>query len=188
MSFDADAVDIFLSQLPDGGYIIGFDGNRKPFLYANLTDDATGVGNTTSIAVDPTTSALPTKPLLTPRTDNQWGCINGQYINQPCYLALAEKLGQWCDAGHMSVQIPRHAIWTWTGCDTEVQVYICNYADSQNCLGADLITYMTEIDAQCQPRGDTVSSAWYLQGSGDKTYGRGKPMSQGSAARVCNFG
>ncbi|KAK8046288.1 hypothetical protein PG996_014352 [Apiospora saccharicola] len=141
MSFDTDAVDIFLSQLPDGGHIIGFDGERKPFVYANLTDHATGVGNTTSIAVDPTTSALPTKPLLTPRTT--------------------------------SVQLVHDVIWTWTGCNTEAQVYICNYAGPQNCLGVDLINYMTEIDAQCQPRGDTCSSAWYLQGSGDKTYGRG---------------
>ncbi|KAK8034903.1 hypothetical protein PG993_009898 [Apiospora rasikravindrae] len=178
----ANEVDILLSKLPRGGYIIGFDGNGKPFVHTNLTDDSTS--GTTSIGVGPPTPAVSSNPLLTSRTKDQWGCIGGEVVSQPCYLDLAEALGEWCDKGNM---LPKHSILTWTGCPEMVQVYICNYGYAQNCLGSDLATYMFTIDTYCPSIPGSYAIGWFLQGSGDKTYGRGLFNSKGRPENVCNF-
>jgi len=208
-------VNTLLSKLPHGGYIISFDENHRPFVYANLTDGSSN--NTTHIVVDPSTSATPSNAQLAqkhPRTSDQWGCIVGETVDETCYGLSADKLGQWCDAGHnvgrvillgpfppprmnqvkqtaggrtdtkVFIQVPKHSMLTWSVCQ-DVQVYICNYRYGQSCDGSELKDYMSStIDSQCTSNG-VFPSGWYLQGSGDKTYGRGIVDGKGGAAQVC---
>ncbi|KAK8058826.1 Sporulation protein rmd8, partial [Apiospora phragmitis] len=127
---EANGVDILLSKLPDGGYIIAVDENGKPFVHTNLTDDS--ISNTTSIAANPSNPAVTNYSRLTPRTKDQWDCIDGEV----------------------------------------------------NCLGSDLDNYMAEIDTRCRSTPGNYASGWHLQGSGDKTYGRGLANSKGSAEKT----
>lgn len=98
----AKSVDLLLSKLPDGGYMISLDENNKPFVAANLTANLTGDAtvNNASTAVNPSASAKPNTRLLAPR-DDQWGVINGEVVNNQCYWGLAQQLGDYCNEGGM---------------------------------------------------------------------------------------
>lgn len=104
-------------------------------------------------------------------------CVDGETVDEGFWSDAANKMGRWCDDGNM---MPGHTMKWWK--TDEDLAYMCNYANAQNCGWDEYLGYMKTIADNC----GHLTSGWFLQGSGDKTYGRGIAGGRGDPAAVCS--
>lgn len=76
--------------------------------------------------------------------------------------------------------VPQRKILKWVVNGSEA--YICNYAGDQNCDGNEYWNYMQTIADKCT----FVGCGWFLQGSGNKSLGRGIKGGKSDPFYVCN--
>ncbi|KAK8128156.1 hypothetical protein PG984_009264 [Apiospora sp. TS-2023a] len=169
-----------LSSLPNGGYMADMEVYQTGLL--NVTDLNGNMVKGSPFIIDPVpahgVASHDTNPNITRSTSDQWGCIGGGLIDEGFWSDAGNQLGRWCDHGH---KVSGWGIWWWQ--TDEDLAYICNYAGPQNCGWDEYFDYMKKIAENC----GYLSSGWFLQGSGDKTYGRGiKGDSLSDPLNVCS--
>ncbi|KAK8014801.1 hypothetical protein PG990_008097 [Apiospora arundinis] len=169
-----------LSTLPDGGYIMDMSVDEHG-MYSITDLNGTHIPGS-PFTVDSTTIPLSDLPLLPPMEPPSIPGISGcvapyEYIDWDDWRQAGRKLGFWCSVGNM---VPSHKILNWIIGDS--QAYICNYAGEQNCRGDEYWRYMRTIADNCGYR----HCGWFLQGSGDKTLGRGIKDGKSSPFTVCS--
>ncbi|KAK8131149.1 hypothetical protein PG984_007587 [Apiospora sp. TS-2023a] len=153
--------------LPDGGYIMdmGVDENGlfritdldgKPIPGSPFTIDPSSIPSSTGPAAGNGTSI---------KTKDQWSCdAPKEFIDWTSWKTAGKMLASWCADGNV---VPKKKVLSWT--ENSSMAYICNYAGQQNCDGNEYWNYMQIIADKCSFTG----CGWFLQGSGDKSYGRG---------------
>ncbi|KAK7976261.1 hypothetical protein PG989_014724 [Apiospora arundinis] len=170
-----------LSALPDGGYIMDMSVDE------NGTYSITDL-NGTHIPGSPFTIDIIDIPPVGPaaiaangtsiKTKDQWGCdAPGEYVNWDDWRQAGRRLAFWCGVGNM---VPRKKIMKWVIGGSEA--YICNYAGEQNCDGNEYWNYMQIIADKC----NFLGCGWFLQGSGNKSLGRGIKGGKSDPYYVCN--
>ena len=92
------------------------------------------------------------------------------------WVDAGKKLAAWCNGNTLH----SHTI-QWFKTDDNL-AYLCNYAGPQPCKGDEFWDYMHAIAGGCNHLG----AGWYLQGSGDKTYGRGIQGGKSDPNAVCS--
>ncbi|KAK8117188.1 uncharacterized protein PG998_005469 [Apiospora kogelbergensis] len=169
-----------LSTLPDGGYFMDM-GINEHGLYSITDLD----GNPVPGSPFPSTRATcppsdlraspPMKPLSRPLIS---GCVApNEWVDWDSWKTAGRRLANWCAAGNM---VPQRKILKWVVNGSEA--YICNYAGDQNCDGNEYWNYMQTIADKCT----FVGCGWFLQGSGNKSLGRGIKGGKSDPFYVCN--
>lgn len=103
-------------------------------------------------------------------------CVGGKTMDAGFWVDAGKQLAAWCNGNNL------HSLTIyWFKTDDNV-AYLCNYAGPQSCDGDEFWVYMNEIGNSCSP----LSAGWFLQGSGDKTYGRGIQGEKSDPMVVCS--
>ncbi|KAK8105816.1 hypothetical protein PG999_009175 [Apiospora kogelbergensis] len=163
-----------VSFLPDGGYRADLETNHNGLL--NITDLDGNPVKGSPFVIDP----IPFAPLVhapdSEKTENAWGCVDGEMMDAGFWVDAGKKLAAWCNGNTLH----SHTI-QWFKTDDNL-AYLCNYAGPQPCKGDEFWDYMHTIAGGCNHLG----AGWYLQGSGDKTYGRGIQGGKSDRNAVCS--
>ncbi|KAK7943332.1 uncharacterized protein PG986_012445 [Apiospora aurea] len=165
-----------LNTLPDGGYIMDMGVNAHGLFDVTDLDGNPVPGSPFTIDLS---SVPPPGPAngTSVKTKDQWGCTApGEWVDWNSWKAAGSKLAFWCGAGNM---VPKKKVLTWIYNGN--MAYICNYAGPQNCDGNEYWNYMQAIADKCSFTG----CGWFLQGSGDKSYGRGLKDGKSDPYYIC---
>ncbi|KAK7956707.1 uncharacterized protein PG986_005929 [Apiospora aurea] len=174
-----------MNNLPDGGYSMDMYAAHNGIV--NITDLNGNLVEGSPFIIDIISTPAPVIRDPNPngnQTKDQWGaflpdtwCIANEFGDYGFWQTAGQNLGTWCDGN----QMPGHQI-KWWQVEQEL-AYICNYANVQHCSGHEWYDYMQNtIGPGCHGNG----AGWFLQGSGDKTYGRGLKGGPSDPSTVCS--
>ncbi|KAK8053272.1 hypothetical protein PG996_012573 [Apiospora saccharicola] len=155
-----------LEGLPDGGYIMDMGVDENSLF--GITDLSGKPVPGSPFTIDPS-SIPPTGPATrnetSIKTKDQWSCdAPNERVDWTSWKIAGKMLASWCADDNM---VPKKKVLSWI--ENSSMAYICNYAGRQNCDGNEYWNYMQLIADKCAFTG----CGWYLQGSGNKSYGRG---------------
>ncbi|KAK7927674.1 hypothetical protein PG985_004672 [Apiospora marii] len=164
-------------SIPDGGYMVDMHTFQNGVL--NVTDLDGNMVKGSPFVIDPIPApgvAIHDSNPDSIRTRDQWGCTGNDVLDEGFWSDAGNKMGRWCDAGK---KMQGHSIRWWQ--TDEDLAYMCNYAGSQNCSWDEYFNYMKFIADKC----GYLAPGWFLQGSGNKSYGRGVKGGQSDPMTVC---
>ncbi|KAK8070009.1 hypothetical protein PG994_006625 [Apiospora phragmitis] len=169
-----------MATLPGGGYLMdmGVDENGL-FSITDLKGNPIPGYPFTVNPIPAPTGAGPagsSNGTLT-KTPDLWGCNDPEEVNQADWTWAGGELSFWCYGSNM---VPKKRILYWIKNDSIA--YICNYVGAQNCLGTEYWSYMQDIASWCGAN----TCGWFLQGSGNKSYGRGIKGGLSDPLKVCS--
>ncbi|KAK8051473.1 hypothetical protein PG993_002858 [Apiospora rasikravindrae] len=172
---NASTFNDIIGSLPDGGYMADMKSVHAGLLNITNLDGTPVKGSPFEIDITSVSAPVIHDP-KSKQTWDQWGCIDetGDY---GFWQVAGHKLGTWCNEIQMAGDQMR-----WWQTEQEL-AYICNYAGEQSCSGHEWFDYMENtIEPGCHGNG----AGWFLQGSGDKTYGRGIKVGRSDPLTVCS--